>query len=133
MAFDFHKDLPYGEDFEYRIAKQLWPKHNCWKIDGYFKPFDLVCDDCGLTIECKTDRYRTGNMVFEVDLLNLSQADILVYEVMDKIYWGHLENVRYWIRLAITVDGLERQNMGENGNKGYIIPIKDTKMYLEEL
>lgn len=134
MVFDFHKDLSFGEDFEYRMIQKLKPKHNFRKEKvGYFKPYDLICDDCGLTAECKTDRYRTGNMVFETDLLNKSTADIVLYEVMDKIYWAKLNELKYWLRLDIKVNDLKPIPMGDSNNKGYLIPIKDTIMYMEVL
>lgn len=132
-VYNFTVDLPFGEELEYEVGTRLYPKHTMYKIDGYFKPFDLVCEYCGLTIECKSDRYDTGNMAFEVPLLRDSEADLLVYKVMGKTYWAKMSEVRYWIALGHELGLLKPQKMGENGNQGYIIPISDTIAYMEVL
>ena len=132
--FDFKKDLPFGEEFEGELINRLQPKHTFYKAsDGYFPNYDLICDCCGTTIECKSDRYTTGNMCFELPMLKKSKAKYLFYKVMGDIYWGTLEDVRYWIALGHELDFLKPQKCGERGNRGYIIPIEDTQIYLEKL
>lgn len=132
-GYNFKEDLPYGEVLERRVVDGLRKKHKLRKIEGYHKEYDLICDDCGLTIECKRDRYTTGNMVFELPMLRDSTADILVYEVMSKTYWGKLDDVRYWINLAEGIGEIELRPIGERGNKGYIMPIGDTIAFMDIL
>lgn len=132
-GYNWAEDLPYGEVLEQKVIKKLAKKHKLRKMPGYHKEFDLICDDCGLTIECKRDRFTTGNMCFEVPLLVDSTADILVYEVMGKTYWGKLEDVRYWIEVAVDVGELKVRDCGENGNKGYVMPIEHTIAFMEPL
>lgn len=132
-GYNWSADLPYGEVLEQKVIKKLKNKHNLRKIDGYHKEYDLICDDCGLTIECKRDRFTTGNMCFEVPLLVDSTADVLIYEVMGKTYWGKLEDIRYWIELAVDLGELKHRDCGENGNQGYIMPIEHTVGFMDVL
>ena len=133
MAFDFDTDLLFGEQLELEVVEKFNGKHKLRKIEGYHKEYDLICDDCGVTIECKNDRYESGNMAFELPMLSQSTADILIYRVMGKTYWGRLEDIRYWLRLGHKLGLLKLRKMGENGNKGYVVPIDDTRIFMTEL
>jgi len=63
----FFKDLNFGQIYENELAKYLQPFYkSIRRIDGKFKPYDLICDD-KIKYECKCDRlsFKTGNIAIE--------------------------------------------------------------------
>ena len=130
----WERDLAWGEELEQRVIKLFAPKHKLVKAKGIHPDWDLQCEDCGITIECKRDQVSktTGNFCFETKLLKMSLADYLIYEA-DKLYWCSLDDVRYWTSLAIELGFLKERPVGENNTMGYIVNRDDAFAYMRAL
>lgn len=133
MQTKFDKDLATGEAFEQRVLQIFSRDHKAYKIVGYFKDFDLVCECCGTTIECKYEPIaaRTGNFFFSFPLLE-SPADYLCEGVGDKIYRCSLDELRYWLELGIK-RGIYTEKVGNEGEHGYIMPMRDALYFMKEV
>lgn len=57
---DFKKDLAKGEEWELECIdrlKPIFPLCTFRKVEGYFPDYDLICDHCQVTVECKRNWY----------------------------------------------------------------------------
>lgn len=133
MVTKFDRDLATGEAFEQRVLKWFSKHHKAYKIEGYFKDFDLVCECCGTTIECKYEPIaaRTGNFFFSFPLLE-SPADYLFEGTPNGIYRCKMDDLRYWVGLGAEL-GLIREASGNEGEWGYIVPINHTHAYMKKV
>jgi len=85
MQSSFTKDLAFGAIFETEVKEYLNMVHeDCtyYHVDGYFTQYDLICDHCNISIECKHDKKSiyTGNFVFEKSLFEKSTATYVAYK-----------------------------------------------------
>lgn len=125
MKSKWEKDLATGEELEKEVLEIFKRKHTARKVEGKFKPYDLICDCCGITIECKNEPLagKTGNFFFSFPLLNGSEAKWLYNKAGDHLYYCELEELRYWVSLGMEL-GEYREAMGNEGEWGVIVPIK---------
>lgn len=70
MTSVFHQDLSVGVEHEERILKQIRSKYpKAYKVEGYYKEWDLFVPEKGFGVEVKSDQksQHTGNIVIEVE------------------------------------------------------------------
>jgi hypothetical protein len=129
----WEKDLEIGEAFENKVLELFSKKHTAYKIVGKFKAFDLVCECCGTTIECKYDTIanKTGNFFFSFPLLE-TEADLLFQGTPTSIHWCDMEDLRYWVGLGAELE-LIQEKVGNEGEYGYVVPINDTQAYMRRM
>ena len=84
----FKRDLSRGEQIEHKvlsILRKTYPK--AYKVEGYFKGYDLFVPEVSKSIEVKSDEKSkyTGNIVVEVEFngkpsaLSTTEADYWVW------------------------------------------------------
>lgn len=133
---EFRRDLDFGEQFEQRVIKLLKGKYDLVKQEGYFPAYDLLCERTGFKIECKSDRkmHETNNIIVEKLALDKCEADLFLYENnhTGEIHYALWPDLKYWVSLAVELGEYIERDVGENGTKGYIIPIQDSIAYLNK-
>jgi len=73
----FYKDLSRGEAIEQDLLSKIQAKYpNAYKVEGYFKDYDLYVPEISKSIEVKYDEKskHTGNIVVEVEFNNKPSA-----------------------------------------------------------
>jgi len=73
----FYKDLSRGEAIEQDLLSKIQVKYpNAYKVEGYFKDYDLYVPEISKSIEVKYDEKskHTGNIVVEVEFNNKPSA-----------------------------------------------------------
>jgi hypothetical protein len=73
----FYTDLKKGEKIETILLKEIQKKYpKAFKIEGYFKDYDLFVPEVNKSIEVKSDEKskETGNIVVEVEFNNKPSA-----------------------------------------------------------
>jgi hypothetical protein len=84
----FNRDLSRGEQIEHKVLsviQKTYPK--AYKIEGYFKGYDLFVPEISKSIEVKSDEKSkyTGNIVVEIEFngkpsaLSTTEADYWVW------------------------------------------------------
>lgn len=131
MNTKFKRDLATGERFEDQVLQLFSKKHKAYKVCGYHKDFDLVCECHGTTIECKYDAasYKYGNFFFSFPLLE-SPADYLFQGDGMGIYMCRLDDLRYWIGLMLP-RGICQEKVSNEGEHGYVMPIKEATSFMD--
>jgi hypothetical protein len=113
---EFHKSLKIGEYIEYMILEIIKEKYPlAYKVEGYFKDYDIYVPEKKLKIEVKLDRKSlyTGNFVVEIEMYNkpsalfVTKSDFWIFydglelmyikpiEIKDIIIWNELKAVRF--------------------------------------
>ena len=130
----FEDDLATGERFENQVLELFSRKHKAYKICGYHKGFDLACECCGITVECKYEPIaeKTGNFFFSFPLVNGSEAELLFEGTGKRIYWCSMEELRYWLEMMIQ-RGICVEKVGNEGEHGYLMPISQAKNFMNEV
>jgi hypothetical protein len=70
MVQTFHRDLARGQEVELTLLSQIQTKYpNAYKVEGYFKDYDLYVPEVQKSIEVKYDEKsnETGNILVEVE------------------------------------------------------------------
>lgn len=84
----FNEDLKRGEQIEYEVLSIIQKKYpKAYKIEGYFKEYDLYIPEINKSIEVKCDEKSkyTGNILIEIEFngkpsaLSTSKADYWVW------------------------------------------------------
>lgn len=134
MNTKFKRDLATGERFEDQVLQLFSKKHKAYKVCGYHKAFDLVCECCGTTIECKYEPIaeKTGNFFFSFPLVNNSEADILFEGTGKHIYWCRMDELRYWLDMMVR-RGICVERVGNEGEHGYVMPIKEATSFMNRV
>jgi len=73
----FYRDLAKGEDIERKVLNLIHAKYpQAYKIDGYFKEYDIYIPEIKKGIEVKSDLMSkdTGNIVVEIEFNNKPSA-----------------------------------------------------------
>ena len=73
----FYKDLSRGEAIEQDLLSKIQVKYpNAYKVEGYFKDYDLYVPEISKSIEVKYDEKskHTGNIVVEIEFNNKPSA-----------------------------------------------------------
>ena len=142
MANQFRKDLSTGEDVELMVLKSIQQKYpESYKIEGYFKDFDLYIPEIDKSIEVKYD-YKakdTGNIVVELTFdgkpsaLLTTKADFWVFVLHDRYIWTTPDN----IKKSIGIYGKDPARFRGRGDKAYklawLIPIKTIEQTSESI
>jgi hypothetical protein len=102
-ANTFIRDLKRGEEIEMillEVIKKKYPK--AYKIDGYFKDYDLFVPEIGKSIEVKYDEKskETGNIVVEIEFngkpsaLSTTKADYWVWWDGERYTWFDVDSIK---------------------------------------
>ena len=92
----FEEDLAYGESLEHLVLDKIRVKYpRAYKIEGYFKDWDIFIPEKDIGVEVKADRLskKTGNVAIECSYggepsgLKATKATWWVYATEDKYYW----------------------------------------------
>lgn len=84
----FFRDLAKGEDIEYKVLNIIRDKYpKAYKIEGYFKDYDIFIPEIQKGIEVKSDLMSkdTGNIVVEIEFngkpsaLSTTKADYWIW------------------------------------------------------
>jgi hypothetical protein len=103
----FYKDLIRGEAIEQKILNKIKLKYpNAYKVEGYFKDYDLFVPEISKSIEVKYDKKSklTGNIVVEVEFnnkpsaLSTTKADYWVWWDGYKFTWFNTYNIKKCIK-----------------------------------
>lgn len=103
----FYTDLKKGERIETILLKEIKKKYpKAYKIDGYFKEYDLFVPEVNKSIEVKSDEKskETGNIVVEVEFnnkpsaLSTTKADYWVWWDGDSFTWFETNEIRKCIK-----------------------------------
>lgn len=126
------QDLPLGksgEDFVLQIVQRKYPKAH--RIEGNFKPYDILVPETDTKIEVKTDRksQETKNVAIEVECygkpsgLTSTEADFWAF-----IYWFHPKEA--WYMKMVPTWKLKRDVF--NDKKWFVMggDHRASKMYL---
>ena len=73
----FYRDLSRGEAIEQELLNKIQLKYpNAYKVEGYFKDYDLYVPEINKSIEVKSDEKSkyTGNIVVEIEFNNKPSA-----------------------------------------------------------
>ena len=133
MENQFKQDLSTGEDIELRVLKSIQQKYpEAYKIEGYFKYFDLYIPEIEKSVEVKYDykAKETGNIVVELTFngkpsaLMTTKADFWVFVLHDRYIWTTPDN----IKKSIHIYGKDPARFKGRGDSAYklawLIPIK---------
>lgn len=132
MVDQFKEDLSTGEDIELRVLQYIRRKYSeAYKIEGYFKDFDLYIPEIKKSIEVKYD-YKakdTGNIVVELTFngkpsaLMTTKADFWVFVLHDRYIWTTPENIKESIGIY-GKDPVRFKGRGDTAYKlAWLIPI----------
>ena len=94
MTQTFHQDLEKGTQVEMTLLKEIQKKYpRAYKIDGYFKDYDLYVPEVEKSIEVKSDQksQETGNILVEVEFNNKPSA----LSTTKADYWVWWDGVEY--------------------------------------
>jgi len=92
----FHSDLAYGVEKEELVLKRVQRKYpEAYRVDGYFKEWDIYIPEKKIGIEVKSDRmsHKTGNVVIEYSYggepsgIQATKATWWVYITNKRLYW----------------------------------------------
>ena len=103
----FYKDLIKGESIEQELLNKIQLKYpNAYKVEGYFKEYDLYVPEINKSIEVKSDEKskETGNIVVEIEFnnkpsaLSTTKADYWVWWDGFQYTWFTPEDIRRCIK-----------------------------------
>ena len=103
----FHRDLKRGEQIENNLLNQIRNKYpKAYKVDGYFKDYDLYVPEVNKSIEVKSDEKSkyTGNILVEVEFdnkpsaLSTTKADYWVWWDGLEFTWFTPDDIRRCIK-----------------------------------
>jgi len=99
----FYQDLSKGEAIELELLNKIRLKYpNAYKVDGYFKDYDLYVPEIDKSIEVKSDEKskETGNIVVEIEFnnkpsaLSTTKADYWVWWDGYDFTWFYTDNIK---------------------------------------
>lgn len=133
--------MSYAQEFEDKLAKahiheqkiadwlnKASNKNQYIRVEGKELLWDLVCQNTGKTIECKTDYLiaNTNNMFIELKGLWLCEAKGFVYENANtnQNYFFNWQDLKDWCR-ELVIKGDARIVLGgdRNESQGVLIDI----------
>jgi len=142
MANQFKEDLSTGEHIELKVLQSIRQKYpKAYKIEGYFKDFDLYIPEIEKSVEVKYDykAKETGNIVVELTFngkpsaLLTTKADFWVFVLHDRYIWTTPEN----IKKSIGIHGKDPARFKGRGDIHYklawLIPIKEIEKTSESI
>ena len=144
----FQDDLTIGESVEKAVLNQIRtgrtpllgePYPNAYKVEGYFKGYDLFVPEIGVRIEVKSDvkSNHTGNYVIEIEYGGKASA-LATTEADYWVFWDR----ECWIwttpwRIREAINGLPVREFTGKGDpkpkKAYLCPkgrIKNNAEYV---
>ena len=113
---NFNESIKIGEYIELKILDIIKEKYpNAYKVEGYFKDYDIFIPEKNLKIEIKFDKKSiyTGNFVVEIEMYNkpsalfVTKADYWIFydgfelmyikpiDLKDIIIWNELKAVKF--------------------------------------
>ena len=108
----FEEDLAYGESLELKVLAKIKVKYpKAYKIEGYFKDWDIYIPEKEIGVEVKADRLskKTGNVAIECSYggepsaLKATKAAWWVYVTEDTYYWIKPETIEE----CVFIEGIE--------------------------
>ena len=133
MANQFKEDLSTGEHIELKVLQSIQQKYpEAYKIEGYFKDFDLYIPEIERSVEVKYDykSKETGNIVVELTFngkpsaLLTTKADFWVFVLHDRYIWTTPDK----IKKSIGMYGKDPSRFKGRGDSHYklawLIPIE---------
>ena len=103
MEEQFQHDLKIGEIIELEVLNKIQTKYpQAYKIEGYFKEFDIYIPEIKKSVEVKQD-YKskyTGNLVVELTFdgkpsaIFTTKADYWVFVLHDKYIWTTPDRIK---------------------------------------
>jgi hypothetical protein len=133
MNKQFHHDLKIGEAVELEVLKKIQTKYpRAYKIEGYFKDFDIYVPEIKNSVEVKYDykSKETGNIVVELTFdgkpsaIFTTKADYWVFVLHDKYIWTTPDR----IKKSIAIYGKDPSKFKGSGDSSYklawLIPIE---------
>ena len=103
----FYKDLSRGEAIEQELLNKIQLKYpNAYKVEGYFKDYDLYVPEINKSIEVKSDEKSkyTGNIVVEIEFnnkpsaLSTTKADYWVWWDGYNFTWFYTDSIKKCIQ-----------------------------------
>ena len=103
----FQNDLNFGEQGELFVLEKLHYKYpKAYKVQGYYKEWDLFVPEKDLGIEVKSDRatHKTGNVVIESKYgdapsgIETTKAAWWAYITKDNLYWITPDKIKECIK-----------------------------------
>lgn len=107
MIETFKEDLRRGEQIELKVLSMIQSKYpNAYKIEGYFKDYDLFVPEINKSVEVKADEKSkyTGNILVEIEFngkpsaLSTTKADYWVWWDGYVFIWFTPENIKKCIQ-----------------------------------
>ena len=137
MVDTFYKDLPIGEEQEYKVLDIIQKKYpNAYKIEGNFKEYDIYVPEINTKIEVKKDigSSKSNNYFIEYEC----NGELSGISTTTADYWVICDETNYiWIKRnkLITVaswygkhwEGIP--NGGASLVKAYLVPKDNIKIY----
>ncbi len=134
----FELDLFIGGKSEEDVLNKIKQKYpNAFKIEGYFKDYDLYVPEVDKSVEVKQDFKSefTGNLVVEVEFdgkpsaLSTTKADYWVFVTKSAWHWITPKGICDCIR-AFSYKPVEFVGKGDTkSKKAYLIKIEDLIKY----
>jgi len=103
----FQTDLNFGEQGELFVLEKLHYKYpKAYKVQGYYKEWDLFIPEKDVGIEVKSDRatHKTGNVVIENKYgdapsgIETTKAAWWAYITKDNLYWITPDKIKECIK-----------------------------------
>lgn len=136
----FDEDLVAGESTEKKVLSYIKNKYaDAYKIEGYFKDYDIYVPEVGKSVEVKQDFKSefTGNFVVEVEFdgkpsaLSTTKADYWVFATRYNWYWITPKSICDCIRQCKYTPVRFVGNGDEKEKKAYLIKVKDIELFCQ--
>lgn len=107
MTETFKEDLRRGEEIELKVLSMIQLKYpNAYKVEGYFKDYDLFVPEVSKSVEVKADEKSkyTGNILVEIEFngkpsaLSTTKADYWVWWDGYMFTWFTPNNIKKCIK-----------------------------------
>ena len=121
----FHEDLKFGDKLEHYVLATIQEQYpDAFKIQGYFKPYDILVPHINTSIEVKGDyeSNRTNNYLIEVSFagkpsaLSTTEADFWVIIDGHHMIWITPQQIKQCIQ-AFNVPSRTLTGRGDDKSK----------------